>query len=83
MSKASKKAAKQKNLQKKRARKAANRARYDELRASGKNSKSKRFVKKSKKTRLAKTVSHPEGACGNIACKKCDLEGVHYDSIKP
>ena len=62
---------KEKRLQKKRSMKAANKTRYAELKRLGQNSKSKRFVRQSKKSRLLKTVNHPDGPCGNIACKKC------------
>jgi isoaspartyl peptidase/L-asparaginase-like protein (Ntn-hydrolase superfamily) len=77
MSKKSKKAAKAKRLQKKRARRAANKARYEEMRLAGKNSKSKRFLKKSKTAKLANTISHPEGKCGNVGCVACDPLKIH------
>ena len=72
MSKKSKAAQKQKRLAKKRARKAANKARYEELQRLGQNSKSKRFRGQTKRKKLARTTSHPEGTCGNIGCQKCD-----------
>lgn len=71
MSKRSKAITKDKNLQAKRARKAANRAKYKALMEAGKNSKSKRSVRFGKKSRKIQTVDHPNGQCGNIACKKC------------
>ena len=74
MSKKSKKLAKQKNLMKKRAKRAANRAKYDAWRDAGENSKSKRFRNKIKKVN---TISHPNGPCGNIGCKKCDPYKIH------
>lgn len=75
MSKKSKRETKEKNLQAKRARKAANRAKYAELRRLGINGKSKRSVKK--KDRRVKLVDHSDGHCGNIACKKC-FPDLHY-----
>lgn len=77
MSKSSKKRQKEKRLILKRARKAANKARFEELKRLGQNSKSKRYLSKRKKRRLAKTVSHPEGSCGNIGCVKCDPCKIH------
>jgi hypothetical protein len=71
MSKKSKKASKEKNLQAKRARRAANKARYQKMRESGQNSKSKRAVSRGKVTKKAGGVSHPEGHCGNHACNRC------------
>ncbi len=59
---------------KKRAIKMANRAKYESWRDAGENSKTKRHRKG---RRLANTVSHPEGPCGNIGCKKCDSYRVH------
>ena len=71
MSKKSKALNKQKRLDKKRAIKAANKARYAELKRLGQNSKSIRFKKNAKKNKKAKTTDHPLGRCGNIGCKKC------------
>ena len=72
MSKKCKKAAKQKNIQRKRARKAANKARWQAMAQSGENSKSKRFLRKSKKTRMANSESHKGvNNCGNPPCKRC------------
>jgi len=59
----------EKRLQEKRNRKAANKARYAELRRLGINGKSKRFLKNTKKT--VKIIDHPNGHCGNLACSKC------------
>lgn len=70
MSKASKKLSRQRNLQQKRARKVANKAKYESWRLAGENSKSK---KKNNKNKLANTISHPDGKCGNIGCKKCNI----------
>lgn len=71
MSKKAKKAAKQKNLQRKRAIKAANKARYQAMAQSGENTKSKRFRATSKRMKKAKLTDHTDGPCGNLACKKC------------
>ena len=76
MSKTAKKNQKQKRLFKKRAIKAANKARYEAMKLAGQNSKSKRAVKQSRKGFKIK-VSHPNGPCGNIGCKKCDPCNVH------
>jgi hypothetical protein len=66
---------KQKNrldrLQAKRARKAANQARYAEMKRQGINGKSKRAKANAKKRKRYSGISHPNGACGNIGCKKC------------
>jgi len=77
MSKAAKAKAKQKNLIAKRARKSANRAKYDELKRTGQNSKSKRARGQMKKNKRVNTISHPTGPCGNIGCIRCDPEGIH------
>jgi hypothetical protein len=71
MSRTSKKLNREKRLQKKRARKAANRARYAELARTGQNQKSKRFLAGNKKRKTVKLVDHKNGPCGNLACKKC------------
>lgn len=76
MSKKIKAANKEKNLQAKRARKSANKAKYAALMAAGRNSKSYRSIQQGKKSRRAVTIDHPNGPCGNIACLKCfpDME---------
>ena len=71
MSKKAKLANKQKRLQKKRAIKTANKARYAELKRLGQNTKSKRFRTQIRKHKLIRTIDHPDGFCGNIACGKC------------
>lgn len=71
MSKKSKALSKASNLQKKRAIKAANRARYQELARIGQNSKSVRARRASKHKTLARRIDHKDGHCGNPACKKC------------
>jgi len=77
MSKKAKATQKAKRLAKKRSIKAANKSRYEEMRRTGQNSKSKRARWQSKKNKRVNTVSHPEGPCGNIGCQKCDPEGIH------
>lgn len=71
MSKKCKKASKDKNLQRKRARKAANKARYQTMARAGENTKSKRAVKRGKAGKKAGGKSHPDGHCGNPACLRC------------
>lgn len=71
MSKTSKKKNKQKNLMAKRARRQANKARYQKMRESGQNTKSVRARGVNKLNRKANRVDHPDGHCGNVACKKC------------
>lgn len=75
MSKKSKAASREKNLQKKRAQRAANRAHFQELARLGQNTKSVRFRRKSSRKKKANTVSHPFGPCGNIGCRKCNTYG--------
>lgn len=76
MSKKSKARSKQERLNKKRAIKQANRNRYATLRQAGENSKSIRFIRNSKQSRLANKVSHAEGRCGNIGCNTCNTKHV-------
>ena len=71
MSRTSKKLNREKRLQQKRARKAANKARYAELARTGQNQKSKRYLSSNKKRKLVKIIDHKDGFCGNIACKRC------------
>ena len=66
MSKRAKAAQKLKRLQKKRARKAANTAKYAALRDSGQNTKSKRSLSQNKKSKRVNTVSHQICPCCNI-----------------
>ena len=77
MSKKAKKLQKEKRLAKKRARKAANKARYEEMRRLGINTKSKRASNNAKR-KLVLTISHPNGRCGNIGCEKCDPCNIHF-----
>lgn len=53
----------------KRSRKAANRAQYEAWRDAGQNGK--RAKMKQKRRDVLKLVSHPDGECGNPACRKC------------
>jgi hypothetical protein len=71
MSKKSKLNNREKRLQEKRSRKAANKAKYAELRRLGINSKSKRFKKGQSKKHKSDLGDHPYGFCGNVGCKKC------------
>jgi hypothetical protein len=71
MSRKSKAANKELRLQRKRALKSANRARYAELKRIGQNTKSRRSLMQSKRHRLVKMIDHKDGFCGNLACKKC------------
>ena len=72
MSKKCKKTSKLKNLQRKRARKAANKARWQTMAQSGENTKSKRFLKGRQKNRKAKRETHiGVNNCGNPSCTRC------------
>jgi len=71
MSKKSKLKNREKRLQEKRSRKAANKARYAEMRRLGINSKSKRFQSGQRKNHKVGSIDHPNGNCGNVGCKKC------------
>jgi hypothetical protein len=71
MSKKAKQINREKRLQKKRAMKAANKARYAELKRVGQNTKSRRSLMQSKRRKLVKMIDHKDGMCGNLACKKC------------
>lgn len=73
MSKSSKARGKQEKLQEKRKRRQSNKARYEALKIAGQNSKSVRARKQNKNTKLVKRIDHPDGNCGNIACKKCNI----------
>ena len=73
MSKKSKAKNKQDRLNKKRAVKAANKAKYEERKRSGQNSKSKRFTLRKRRTKKVRQ-RHAGGACGNLGCKKCHPE---------
>ena len=64
MSKKAKSENKQRRLAEKRKRKAANQAKYDAMREAGANSKSKRFLRQSKRI-LIRNHNHPQVPCGN------------------
>lgn len=79
MSKTSKKISKDKNLQRKRAIKMANKAKYAAWRAAGENSKSLRATRKAKSKKSPFKHRHLITHCGNPACSKCfihDAKGV-------
>jgi hypothetical protein len=61
---------KQKRVAMKRARRAANQAKYDAWKQSGENGKSKRYARKSKRV-LVRMHNHPQMPCGNPGCKRC------------
>lgn len=71
MSKSSKAKTKNDNLQKKRALKAANKAKYETWRRLGENTKSRRVTIRGRKKRGKDKGKHLIADCGNIACKKC------------
>ena len=72
MSKKCKNASKLRNLQRKRARKSANKAKWQAMALSGVNSKSKRFRSKNKRMQRINPVSHKDVShCGNPACSRC------------
>ena len=70
MSKRIKSENKRRRLAMKRARKAANQSKYDAMREAGANSKSKRFIRRSKRV-LIRKHDHPQIPCGNPGCAKC------------
>lgn len=74
MSKKSKAASKQTRLNKKRAIKQANKNRYATMRQAGENSKSVRFIRQNKRTRVVNKIDHIEGRCGNIGCNTCNAK---------
>ena len=69
MSKSSKARAKDLRLQKKRAIKSANKAKYASWKQAGENSKSYRSIKRKKNSKTAKGLHLT--FCGNPACVKC------------
>lgn len=77
MSKKAKNNAKRENLKRKRAKKAANTAQYQSWAREGENTKSKRAKSKAKKNRLVNTISHKDGDCGNIGCRRCNIKNHH------
>lgn len=71
MSKKKKSEAKQRRRSDKRARKAAQRAKYEAWKLAGQNTKSKRVKLRAKRKTVIRLVKHAMGPCGNIGCKKC------------
>lgn len=75
MSKKSKAKNKQDRLNKKRAVKAANKAKNEERKRLGQNTKSKRQTLRKRRTKRVR-VRHAGGACGNLGCAKCHPENA-------
>lgn len=63
-------------LASKRAKKAANRLKYQERARIGQNNLSKRARSNKAKNKKKISVSHPEGKCCNIGCRKCDPNNI-------
>ena len=61
-------------LSQKRARKAAQKALYEQRAREGRNTKSKRVKLRAKQLRKKqlRTKRHAEGPCGNFGCKHCN-----------
>jgi hypothetical protein len=61
-------------LSEKRARKAAQKALYEQWKKEGRNSKSKRVKLRAQRLRkrTVRLVRHRHGPCGNIGCKQCN-----------
>ena len=68
--KKAKEIARLKRLNKKRARKATNQAKYEAFIKAGQNRKSKRAGKSSGKKEV-RAVKHAVSNCGNLGCSKC------------
>lgn len=81
MSKKAKSEAQERRKKEKAKRKAANKARYEGYIAAGTNRKTKRGTIKSRKasSKLA-THDHPNGACGNVGCRKCG-DGPNFEAF--
>jgi hypothetical protein len=71
VSKAAKSASAQKRKQQKKNMKAAQKARYEQYRDAGQNSKSKRAALNQRRTAKVRTERHATGPCGNTGCLKC------------
>jgi len=70
--------ARKRRRSKKIARKAAQRALYEQWKKEGRNTKSKRVKLRAQRLRK-KTVRlqrHREGPCGNIGCKRCNPQNL-------
>jgi hypothetical protein len=72
MSKKSKSEAKKRRRQQKTARKAAQRALYEQRKRDGQNTKSKRAKLLAKRKKRIRLERHRTGPCGNIGCKRCN-----------
>jgi len=81
MSKKSKKSASDLKRSTKAKAKAAQTAKYEAYRDSGKNGKSKRFLNKVKNHSKMRAHTHPHGHCGNIGCKKCNPQYNHPELL--
>ena len=68
---AKRKAAADKRKAKRKAEKDARKALYASYRDSGRNSKRDRRKKKKVKKSAHNMISHPDGKCGNVGCRKC------------
>ena len=80
MSKKAKSAAREYRRRMKLARKQQARAEYERLRDEGRNSKSKRFVLRGKRTARSRRLNgHSPSPCGNVGCERCS--GVTFSSI--
>lgn len=79
MSKATRSRSKIKRRSMKRARKAAEAAKYKAWADSGQNSK--RSMRKRAKTRTVRNGSHATGPCGNIGCRTCNP--TPYNLVTP
>lgn len=64
---------KEKRDAQKRARREANKRRWQEMARAGENIKTKRYLSKRKRKVSLETanINHPDGACGNLACNRC------------
>lgn len=71
MGKASRSRRREKKAAVKRARKAANRAKYAEMRRLGQNTLSSRAKRNAKKKIRPHKHRHLIADCGNLGCKKC------------
>lgn len=78
MSKGSKTRNKAQRLNKKRAEKAAKAARYQALAGTDTNTKSRQRAIEA--VVLVNNFKHPNGACGNIGCLKCNPNGAKRPS---
>jgi len=78
MSKTSKTKSKERRKREKAARKATQRALYASYVSQGRNSKRSRVKAKSAAGKV-NGISHPEGRCGNVGCKRC--QGIHYNAF--